>query len=133
MKDFVAYDEAKALNELRFTCDGFAHYNPNGVFMWKIMCSDEENDHTLSIKDIMLHKAEGYIEAPIYSEVFKWFREEKGLFTYPSKTVDKLGSWYYFVIEDKKTTVTEGSFSYDIAELNCLRTLIEIVKKTTKS
>jgi hypothetical protein len=64
-KYFVTYDQAVALKELGLDKPCFVYYNPNGVFMWKILCSDEDNDHTLSIKDIMEHKAEGYIEAPL--------------------------------------------------------------------
>lgn len=69
---FVSYEIAKQLKDKGFDKPCFAHYNPNGVFMRKIMCSDEDNDHTLSIKDIMEHKADGYIEAPLYQQVLDW-------------------------------------------------------------
>jgi len=51
--EFITYEQAVALKELGFDERCFGHYNPNGVFFWKILCSDEDNDHTLSVKDIM--------------------------------------------------------------------------------
>jgi hypothetical protein len=73
---FVSYELATLLKEKGFNENCFAHYNPNEVFFWKILCADEETDFTLSIKDIMEHKAESYIEAPMYQEVIDWLMDE---------------------------------------------------------
>ena len=77
-KEFVTYEQAVALKELGFDERCFGHYNPNGVFFWKILCSDEDNDHTLSVKDIMEHVADGYVEAPLYQQAFRWLHEQLG-------------------------------------------------------
>jgi len=131
-KDFVNYKTALALKELGFDERCFGHYNPNGVFFWKILCSDEDNDHTLSVKDIMQHSAIGYTEAPFYFQAFNWFREKYGM----HHGIGFNGSWYYDI--DSMKNCDEGVYevahkwdikTYEEAEQACLEKLIEIIKK----
>ncbi len=129
--EFITYEQAVALKELGFDERCFGHYNPNGVFFWKILCSDEDNDHTLSVKDIMEHVADGYVEAPLYQQAFKFLRynnkyrfyiilcsqNKKHLFeiTLPSSIV--------------YTTIDEHAYdTYEEAERDLLDKLIEIIK-----
>lgn len=76
---FVTYELALLAKEKGFDEPCFVHYNPNGVFMWKILCCDEDDDYTLSIKNIMEHKADGYIEAPIHQQLLLWFRNKHNI------------------------------------------------------
>ena len=126
-KDFVTYDQAVALKELGLDKPCFVYYNPNGVFMWKILCSDEDNDHTLSIKDIMEHKAEGYIEAPLKQQVFRWFREKYGYWSY-NKEATKGTCRFYIEKFDEKFFNSVLFGSYEETENACIDKLIELVK-----
>jgi hypothetical protein len=90
---------------------GYIHYSATTI---------EELD------DLPLNSAERVSEQAL---VLRWFREKYGLFTQPNRTIDTSGVWYYFSIATKRTDVCEGSFSYEEAELECLKKLIEIVKQ----
>ena len=113
--------------------------------MWKIMCSDEDNDHTLSIKDIMEHKAEGYVECPLKKQSFRWIREKYQLFQeiqidqtsspkFCFKIIKFIGNpinlsekeWYW---EEVKVVDWFLYKTYEEAEDACLDKLIEICKK----
>ncbi len=76
MKRFVPESIAKTLKKKGFNEACFAIYNPNGVFMWKFLCSDEDNDHTLSVKDIMEFPFEQFTEAPTYQDTLEWLRDK---------------------------------------------------------
>jgi hypothetical protein len=135
-KRFIPYEQASALKELGFKEACYSHYNPNGVLFWKLMCSSEDNDHTLSIDDILYHFAEGYIEAPSYEETFKWFRREHGYYSaivpkksYPDNFVSGL-EWYVEICGgDGKEIGPEGTYSYGEAEFACLQQLIGIMNR----
>jgi len=138
--EFITYEQAVALKELGFDERCFGHYNPNGVFFWKILCSDEDNDHTLSVKDIMEHVADGYVEAPLYQQAFRWFREKHNLcgevYTVNMGAIDYTFQIRDLYSEDIKHDNFEaytggyvGTFlTYEEAESACLDKLIEICK-----
>jgi hypothetical protein len=135
--EFCTYEQALALKELGFDKPCFSYYNPNGVFMWKIMCSDEDNDHTLSIKDIMEHKAEGYVECPLKQQAFKFFREKHGSHSHISKYKDN-NFYHYDIFVDEVDEDGDECYetypcndlynTYEEAEEACLDKLIEIAK-----
>lgn len=120
-KEFIPYEQALELKELRFDEPCFGYYNELGNFI-----SELDKRNSSCNKPSMYGK---YCTAPTFSQAFRWFREKYGLFTQPNRTVDKEGVWYYFSIQTKRTDVCEGSFSYEEAELACLNKLIEIVKQ----
>jgi hypothetical protein len=134
--EFVTYEHSLALKELGFDERCFGHYNPNGVFFWKILCSDEDNDHTLSVKDIMEHVADGYVEAPLYQQAFRWFREKHNLFCeiQMDRTTEPKFCFVIFKYEHfgnyEKVEVDEWYLyrTYEEAEHVCLDKLIQIVK-----
>lgn len=141
--EFCTYEQSLALKELGFDKPCFSYYNPNGVFMWKIMCSDEDNDHTLSIKDIMEHKAEGYVECPLKQQAFKFFREKYGHYSEIRVGCTQIdGSigyeWWIWEpngVEEWSPEAPGEEWSYDTyedAENACLDKLIEIVKNKNK-
>jgi hypothetical protein len=106
-KEFVPYKEALALKELGFN---------EPCFGWWF--ADEE---MLIIDKSTKSTSENIIQAPTFSQAFRWFREKYGLY-YPIN-VDLNGIWYY-----EKFTL-KGFKTYEEAELACLRKLISIVKE----
>ena len=134
--EFITYEQAVALKELGFDERCFGHYNPNGVFFWKILCSDEDNDHTLSVKDIMEHVADGYVEAPLYQQAFRWFREKYGLIGQPMPLCisypGKVTHYGWSIVSNQNSIDWEnednGFKIYEEAESACLDKLIEICK-----
>ena len=126
-KEFVPYDESLALKELGFDEDCFGYYvNAELDLTWKFSdCSLYQDTHIS-------------ILAPTFSQAFRWFRENYDLessivfyenYLYQGKTniyetiIEKRGenSRYFF-------TPIEGFITYEEAELECLKKLIEIVK-----
>ena len=120
--EFVSYEMALALKELRFDEPCFAWYK-NGKLRIELYWNLSE----LGNQDCV---------APTFSQAFRFFRDEKlsdsCVCRYQSR--DDGGIYYYyvinhdFVIEETKH-FKEGFFSYEEAELACLLKMIEIVKK----
>jgi len=130
-EEFISYEQALALKELGFDERCFAHYNPNGVFFWKILCSDEDCDHTLSIKDILEHKADNYIEAPMYRQAFRWFEDKHNLFVNitTETNVNEIIGFNATIVSWKFSPINLGGFMIkETAEITCLDKLLELTK-----
>ena len=77
-----------------------------------------------------------FIKAPTYSQAFRWFRQEHGLYSHVRESyafdntlefVTQInGSYVNHGIEDKPINRFE---TYEEAELECLKKLIEIAKE----
>ncbi len=133
MKDFVFHEEALALKELGF------EFDKDSVFVfgyWNLIEYDTEwtFDTRVNMDSV------NYIEAPLYSQAFRFFRENYGLFIsfvrYRNSVViempDTFSKVYEIWIQDenKDESIWVGSFDgQEEAELACLRKLIEIVKQ----
>jgi hypothetical protein len=116
-KEFIPYEQALALKELGFDepCVG---YYENDVL---ILCYDSKQDY-----ELLLNCA-----APLYQQAFRWFREKYRL---DGKPEYFLNDWYCFIINDMKGEDNSRRLftefpSYEEAELECLKKLIEIVKE----
>ena len=134
-KEFIPYEQALELKELGFNEPCYCFYN--GKFLqWKI--DDSEGTEAIDInpnKNIGL-----YISAPLYQQAFRFFREKYDLIGWvSSKTLDE-GKTIYIphgrtipdtinknLIVDIIPYVTLKTF--EEAELECLKKLIEIVKE----
>jgi hypothetical protein len=71
-----------------------------------------------------------FLSTPLYSQVFKWFRNNYNLdgWVVPYKNLDDDKS-YSFIIDLLDYTEYCGEYgTYEIAELECLRKLIKIIK-----
>jgi hypothetical protein len=113
-KEFVPYEQALELKELGFDQPCFGYYKYEELL---IQGQSKNSDHGFSIS------------APLYQQTFRWFREKKyqaeilwrgdfGDFCW------KIGRFKYgshFFSDD-------GFKTYEEAELECLKKLIEIVK-----
>ena len=117
-KEFVSYEIALKLKELGFDepCL-FAYYGKSNLSNFKEsdyeLCGDRHNSS---------FKEDGRVSAPLYQQVFRWFREKYNAHIYPQKFTENTwhvswGDWESPVFE-----------TYEEAELECLNKLIEIAK-----
>ena len=132
-KEFVPYEQALDLKKLGFNEPCFGTYNfkkdlyyfpiTNGLFK----NSDIKHEYYKHFLD--------RIASPLYSQVFKWFRDKHNLFGCIDVSIVKPNHWfiridnintsdYIYHSEDENLLFD----SYEKAELECLKKLIEIVK-----
>ena len=127
-KEFIKYEEALALKELGFDEECFGWYNG----LSKLLIN--------SLYSTQINKLNGDIQAPLYQQAFRWFREKYNLrgfigFRPNVKQFDhhiydmSLSGMEYV----KQRTMVEYNKdplvgTYEEAEQACLDKLIEIVK-----
>ena len=136
-KEFIPYEQALALKELGFDEESLYCYFPNPNYKMgekfdlvettRILPSQIKNIGKL-IKD---GSFENTILAPLYQQIFRWFREKHNLFTQDfidldnkfTKNIVKVlnNGQDFFYLDYYKT--------YEEAELECLKNLIEIAQK----
>ena len=122
-KEFISYEEALILKELGFNEPCFGYYRDSDGQLFPYTYYEGQFD------DLTL--------APLYQQAFRWFREKYKIWGTPEPT----GSWRYAVVfrmEDDKGKHNNGYLrengeirfydTYEEAELDCLRKIIEIVK-----
>jgi hypothetical protein len=119
-KEFIPYEQALELKELGFN---------QPCFGWWF--ADEE---MLIIDKSTKSTSENIIQAPTFSQAFRWFREVYGLDCFIDKGGIKGiyhafvgGSEHGFLYGNNGNRPSE--FTYEEAELACLINLIEIVKE----
>jgi hypothetical protein len=115
-KEFIPYEQALALKELGFDKDCVGYYDGLGNPMVKPMkhCP---------------------ISAPLYQQAFRWFREKYDLIACNDYGNNKYFYWiiskdekFFFDNEDGNRNCIVYN-TYEEAELECLKKLIEIVKE----
>jgi len=122
-REFVPYEEAIALKELGFDeeCLG-----------WSL---PENKDMVISFCDKYSKQSKNKkIQRPLYQQAFRWFRE-KGI--YGDLTTDLSDNledrvFVYYIYSGTGCYFVDRSEeyeTYEIAELACLKELIEIVKQ----
>jgi len=111
-KEFVPYEQALALKELGFDEPCFSYYY-NRELSFGARTSYGE-----------------VIEAPTFSQAFRWFREKYRLRGHVISDYDKFSYQIYGLIDNEFNLINGGSvdMEYEEAELECLKKLIEIVK-----
>ena len=129
-KEFIPYEQALALKELGFDEPCFGYYLDEKL---NIFHSTSVNDR-INSKTIEIFRSD-VITSPIFSQAFRWFREKYGLITYNYYGNNEY--FYWIISKDEKIFFNnedeEGNAiaykSYEEAELECLKKLIEIVKE----
>ena len=120
--EFIPYEQALALKELGFDEPCLAHYNSRESYNLKIEM------HSYLSHDKF------YISAPLYQQCFKWFREKYDLVCIMTFDDDVKGKWFGNLYGHYETHgkydfgYTQLFKTYEEAELECLKKLIEIVK-----
>lgn len=126
-KEFIPYEQALELKKLGFNEPCFGEWQ--NLKIGKNLVVDEED----RIYDISILGAD--IKAPTFSQAFRWFREKKlsdsCVCRYQGRNDG--GIYYYYVITkdfgvEETRHFKEGFFTYEEAELSCLKKLIEILK-----
>jgi hypothetical protein len=118
-KEFIPYELALELKELGFNEPCFAYYNIDPYLKSPAFNLVKPFDH------------EWCLPAPLFQQAFRWFREKHNLF-------GQVNIHTYFIYN-----ISNGDFkivkkydklfeTYEEAELECLKKLIEIVKGGNK-
>jgi len=119
-KEFVPYEESLELKELGFDEPCFAGYS---ILTEKI----EFYSKPLLTRDSFT------VDAPTYSQAFRWFRENHDLI----HRINRDGGWWICAILDLYDEDDQGVIenfidcnpkTYEEAELECLKKLIEKIK-----
>lgn len=137
-KEFVPYEQALALKELGFDEPCFAnmfdysksHINtdvPNRIRFYNVEFSKDFNKH---YEPVHLIDTDIFVSISLYQQAFKWFREKHN-WTIKINQVTK-NNWSYTLDNFPKDRTYYGEVykTYEEAELECLKKLIEIVKES---
>ena len=115
-KDFVPYEESLALKELGFDEFCIGNYA-------------DDKKHTLFTDK----GKRGKVDAPTFSQAFRWFRDKRGLVSWISFRIDLKKKYLWYITDVKNIAARDGDYIFDIliesyeeAELACLKKLIEI-------
>lgn len=129
-KEFVPYELALELKQLGFDEPCLGYYIANTLFI--------SNDNVYNSTDIPV------IKAPLYSQAFRFFRDEHSLESFIVPSVDEQDKTIYrfafgnlsksvkYDFEDRIDYQFEEYETYEEAQLGCLRHLIKIVKENEK-
>jgi hypothetical protein len=120
-KEFVPYELALRMKRLGFKENCLGTYKKEKLIITRISISES---NMLKLEDC---------PAPLFSQAFRWFREEYKL----HNGIVPYYDYYYYLIKDfnngeeyRSNDLTE--FIYEKAELACLEKLIEIVEEKLK-
>lgn len=120
MKDFILYPEALELKQLGFDEPSFAWYHLGDTLLSDITIGYEKTDFLYTQDDM----EETQCTAPTYSQAFRWFREKYDCHHTIQHNKKYVGIAYSSVVN---FSIDEFN-TYEEAELECLKKLIEIVK-----
>ena len=121
-KEFIPYEQALELKELGFNEPCFGFYIASQLVV--------TSDTVYNSSDIPVYKA------PLYQQAFRWFREKYNLFSIidVDQTMEPMFCYSLsrykgdFQWDNILPTYSELYYTYEEAELACLKKLIEIAK-----
>lgn len=124
-KEFIPYQQALALKNLGYDWPCLSWYN---LEQNRVMGSGEYDNEGQYYKHVGL---------PLYQQVFRWFRERHKLFMLMQvgQHNGEHQTFYFNVFKFGKNLYKSkfrsktGVYTYEEAELACLKKLIEIVKE----
>ena len=133
-KDFAPHAEALELKALKFDKPCFAYYSVD-----KQQLNLVNGYNSLMFSDyVHLANTIKNVPAPLYQQAFRWFREKYGIVSFVKKEYkDAVEIGFYFGIDTLKHFKFIDFYSkpyktYEEAELECLKKLIEIVKQNDR-
>jgi len=127
-KEFIPYEQALALKELGFDEPCMMnHYGDERLHIGRLYLPSSfgKGKNSEMFEDAL---RDGDITAILYQQAFRWFREKCGLWQIVMQNTDK--DWTYDIMTiigmvDYK--IFDVFDTYEEAELECLKKLIEIV------
>ena len=118
MKDFVPREESLELKQLGFELD------KDSVFGYWNLIEYGKDWWTFDTRIYM--DSVDYIEAPLFSQAFRFFRKKYRLCGY----VEGMYPWCrYYINSNNDRWEGHKERTYEEAELECIRKLIQIVKQ----
>jgi hypothetical protein len=123
-KEFVPYELALALKQLGFDEPCIKGYTEE----YKELISFANIHTNTSVSRALITKP---FTAPLYQQVFRWFREKCNHYAFLQPTSDLISENYCFKILDQYSGkfYSKSYETYEEAEIECLKKLIEIVKQ----
>lgn len=121
-KEFIPYEQALALKELGFDEPCFGFYQENNNLVNKLIQKKQKEQDEFSEL------------APLYQQAFRWFRKKYKLNSRITENISD--NKYFYCIEKLNVTKHEDvvvawnvnmNITYEEAELECLKKLIEII------
>ncbi len=118
-KEFIPYEIASILKELGFDekCIGIYYNNGKKFLISETSMTNSELDS--------YNSPDSEMSAPLYQQAFSFFREKYGLLYNIDETYKKSSEYIYSI----GYGWSDAFESYEEAELECLKKLIEICKK----
>jgi hypothetical protein len=114
-KEFVPYTESLELKQLGFDEPCFEYYDTGIFTFWY---------HSEQQPDLVLN-----CTAPLFQQAFRWFREKYNMnHSIILHETTFSNDYQYLVLSNDNEFVEVGYATYEEAELECLKKLIEIVK-----
>jgi hypothetical protein len=133
VKEFVPYNIALALKELGFKEPCMASYYTKDKEFNVLEFLPTDSWGTDFEPNFIINGEEGYYcSAPLFQQAFRWFREKHGLFCSIKCTNTKRINGDFYGLISKLNEVEYNHFGYESqeeAELECLKKLIELIKK----
>ena len=137
-KEFIPYEQALSLKELGFDepCLGYWRNEdlPKPLTLGQYT-TKEDMEYEISGQD-EYHNFKNIISlAPTFSQAFRWFREKYNIDSMIQPTYSTKYQYRMFHIEGKAKVQIYGEYmgkefkTYEEAELECLKKLIEIINK----
>jgi dolichyl-phosphate-mannose--protein O-mannosyl transferase len=121
-KDFTLYPEAFEVKQLGFDEPCLGYYFYNALFKeWTLNIDNKSDEYTITI------------QAPTYSQAFRWFREKhnlKSCIMFRTSMADN-EEYYDWLIKGQEVVYRHFK-TYEEAELACLREMIKIIKEKQK-
>jgi hypothetical protein len=121
-KEFIHYEQASALKELGFE----SPYPIGGYQGGKVFYYENGELHYDGRPMYSSDAHSGQLLAPLYQQASRWFREKYFIVSY---IVPRNGKYTYNIISNSIKSERNGFKTYEEAELECLKKLIEIVKE----
>lgn len=129
-KEFVSYTQALALKELGFDEDCLARYEGKITNIFKPLVLEFTFANLPRVENKVNYPDYPYkdVEAPTYSQAFRFFREKHNLvFNFISYNIVKPGEYHWSITWNDEAKASGIVKTYEEAEQACLDKLIEIV------
>lgn len=128
-KEIIEYEEALALKVL-----GYSEFK-TGINSFGFYCEGVFYPLYRNHQDYQPEHIYREVDAPLYQQAFRWFREKYKLFGEVNLTTkqEDVESFEFFVLNVNEPLFESDDYTvYEEAELACLRKLIEIVNQNNE-